>query len=260
MNPLVTVSRGFVLFSSIGLGHVLRMLHILKESTDTTAGSQYVFIDKISNSFSLLPPTRRRQGLSGHKYYQLCGLHPPTPQTVFVFLPLYSVVKAIDFLSNSWWCFDSRLAAEHLWMAQASPTQSQEKDNIVWVFQRLSLGTECFRITTGRKSLGGHGQEVGGRHLANPLLHSVSSIFNYILVLWINGGPTDLKLLIKAVDSMQVCMDSSLSHMRDTSPQSSSWRLLRTKLSWRRTTKSGAGSRSRCLSRFLDLNKENYLN
>lgn len=259
MNPLLTVSRGFVLFSSIGLGHVLRMLHILKESTPQQAHNMCL-LTKLVNSFSLLPPTRRRQGLSGHKYYQLCGLHPPTPQTVFVFLPLYSVVKTIDFLSNSWWCFDSRLAAEHLWMAQASPTQSQEKDNIVWVFQRLSLGTECFRITTGRKSLGGHGQEVGGRHLANPLLHSISSILNYILVLWINGGPTDLKLLIKAVDSMQVCMNSSLSHMRDTFPHSSSRRLLRTKLSWRSPTKSRAGSGSRCLSRLLDLNKENYLN
>lgn len=52
MNLLLNVSCGFVLFPSLeGLGRVLRIIYILKGSTAITAGSQYVFIEEISNSF-----------------------------------------------------------------------------------------------------------------------------------------------------------------------------------------------------------------
>lgn len=60
MNLLPNVSCGFVLFPSVeGLGHVLRIPHV-KEPTVITAGSQYVFVEEISNNFSLLPPTLKR--------------------------------------------------------------------------------------------------------------------------------------------------------------------------------------------------------
>ena len=58
---LLNVSCGFVLFSSLeSLDHVLRILCILKESMVITAGSQYVFVEDIINSFLLLPPTPKR--------------------------------------------------------------------------------------------------------------------------------------------------------------------------------------------------------
>lgn len=50
---LLNVSCGFVLCSSPeGLDHVLNILCILKESTVITAGSQYVFVEKIFTAAS----------------------------------------------------------------------------------------------------------------------------------------------------------------------------------------------------------------
>lgn len=64
----------------------------------------------------------------------------------------------------------------------------------------------------------GGGTWEGGIRLAHS--HVISSIFNFILISWINDNTATLMLLIKAVDFMQLYMASSVNPTRETSPQS----------------------------------------
>lgn len=108
---------------------------------------------------------------------------------------------------------------------------------------------------------GGHVQEVGGRHMTNPLPHPVPSIFNFILISCINDDTAALILFIKAVDSMHLCMASSLNPTERplhnlTAEASKS----KPPLSERDQHKKGACAVSRCLPCLLGPTKEICLN
>ena len=140
-------------------------------------------------------------------------------------------------------------------------SQHKAKRRSAYQYFRGSVwGQSVSGLHQGGKVWRGHGQEVGGRHQANPLLSPIPSIFNYILISWINDGTTDLILFIKAVDSMQLCVGSSVSLTGEISSQSSSRRLPRGNLSRRGTSMRGAGAGSRCLQGLLGPKKENCLN